>query len=321
MTARAKTDGFLQRRLRRTRPAGRRSEGGWTYLKPSDLKKLRNMHFVAKTIVEGQFAGRHRSPYFGFSVEFADYREYVPGDEIRAIDWKACARTDRHYVKLFEEETDMTCYLLLDRSASMRYGKDGELSKIEYASFLVAALAYLVVKQGDKVSLTIFDDEVRYFRPPGGTASHLFAILNRLEDLHVGRHTDIGMSLRRIFPILKRRGLLIVVSDFLDEPERIFKSLNMYRHRGFDVILFQVLHHDELELPAFPNVRFVDAETQESITAEPDDVRSEYKEQLHRFLAQMRDHAAGRQIDYNLVNTRTEYYRALEKYLYKRLTL
>ncbi|MEW6355360.1 MAG: DUF58 domain-containing protein [Planctomycetota bacterium] len=293
----------------------------WKYLDLRSLKKLRNMHFIAKTIVEGRFAGRHRSPYFGFSVEFADYREYVPGDEIRAIDWKAYARSDRHYIKLFEEETDMTCHILLDQSASMRYGRDGGLSKIEYASYLVAALAYLIVKQGDRVSLTIFDDQVRYFRPPGGTAPHLFGMLNALEDLRIGRRTDVAEALRKIFPILKKRGLLIVVSDFLDDPERIFKSLSMFRHRKFDVILLHVLHHDERELPAFPNVRFVDAETAESITAEPDDVRSEYQQHMNAFIAEMKAHAAARQIDYNLVNTETEYYRVLEKYLYKRLTM
>ncbi|NOZ22462.1 MAG: DUF58 domain-containing protein [Planctomycetes bacterium] len=293
----------------------------WRYLDLRSLKKLRNMHFIAKTIVEGQFAGRHRSSYFGFSVEFADYREYVPGDEIRAIDWKAYARSDRHYIKLFEEETDMTCYLLLDKSASMRYGRDGGLSKIEYASYLVAALAYLIVKQGDRVGLTIFDDQVRTFLPPSGTASHLFGMLNALENLHIGRHTDVAESLRKIFPILKKRGLLIVVSDLLDDPERIFKSLSMFRHRKFDVILLHVLHPDELELPAFPNVRFVDAETGESITAEPGDVRSEYRRHMNAFITEMKDHAAARQIDYNLVDTETEYYRVLEKYLYKRLTV
>lgn len=293
----------------------------WKYFRPADLKKLRNMLFIAKTIVEGHFAGKHRSPYFGFSVEFADYREYVPGDEIRAIDWKAYARSDRHYIKLFEQETDMTCHLLLDKSASMRYGNKGGLTKLEYASFLVAALAYLVVKQGDKVSLGIFDDQMRYFRPPGGTAAHLFSLLHALQDLRVGRQTNIGESLRRISPVLKKRGLVIIVSDFLDDPDRIFKSLNLFRHRKFDVILFQTLHRDELELPNLPNVSFVDAETRETITAEPADVRSEYRRRLDDFLARMRRCSVARRIDYNLVDTETQYYRVIEKYLVKRLTL
>src|SRR6266508_2376671 len=245
----------------------------WKFLHPKNLKALKNLLFAARIIVEGTYTGRHKSPYRGSSPEFVDYREYNPGDEIRSIDWKAYARTDRYFIRLFEKETDLNCYLLVDKSASMGYGgaaykgvlPTSEVSKLDYACYLAAALASLMVKPGDKVSLALFDTKLERQIPPGGTFPHLYEILNTLEREKAGQRTSISRILQEAYPLYKRRGLLIVISDFLDEPEEIFRALNRYRHRHFEIILFHVLHQYEYELPPLDRVKFVDAETGETI--------------------------------------------------------
>ena len=290
------------------------------------MRQFRNLLFAARTIVEGVYTGRHKSPFQGASQEFVDYREYAPGDEIRSIDWKAYARTDRYFIKLFEKETDMACYLLVDCSASMAFGgttyrqypRAGVLSKFEYACFLAAAPCYLTVRQGDKVGLTLFDRQVRAHLPTGGTFSHLYRLLNVLERVEPGRTTSIARVLRETFPLFRRKGILVVISDLLDEPEAIFEALSMYRHRGFEVILLQVLHPWELHLPELPNVNFVDSETTERITSAPADIRESYRTLLAAFLEALESGARARRIDHQLIDTETPYYVALEQYMRKR---
>jgi uncharacterized protein (DUF58 family) len=281
------------------------------------------MLFAARVIVEGAYAGRHRSPYKGSAAEFVDYREYYPGDEIRTIDWKAYARTDRHFVKLFQRETDMACHIVLDRSASMGYGGKAfrsffptpEVSKLEYGSYLAAALAYLLVKQGDRVGLTLFDEKVTAHVPAGSTFPHLYAILNTLEQQKPGKKTSVARALQDSFALHKRRGMLIVISDLLDDPIGIFRALDMFRHRRFEVILFHVLHRYELALPPLDSVNFVDAETGEVMTARPGDIAESYDSALGAFLEQIAAGARARGIDYNLVSTATPHAVALQKYL------
>jgi len=292
---------------------------GWRYLRPGDLKRLRNMEFVARRVVEGYFSGKHRSASRDSAQEFADYRGYVPGDDLRVLDWKAYARTDRFYIKQFRKDTGMTCYLLLDKSNSMAYLADrGDLSKLEYACYLVAALGFLIVKQGDRAGFCLFDNEVRGYLPPGGTFPHLFALLNGLEDLKPGRTTRISASLRRAFHLMKRRGLLIVVSDFLDEPNEIYSALSMFTHKKFEVILFHVLHDHEMSLPQVDHARFIDLETRASLIAEPALLRPAYQQEMDRYLGLMRAHARARRIDYNLVTTSTHYNEVIERYLWVR---
>ena len=299
---------------------------GWKFLRPKDLKALKNLLFAARIIVEGIYSGRHKSPYRGSSPEFVDYREYNPGDEIRSIDWKAYGRTDRYFIRLFEKETDMNCYLLVDKSASMGYGgaayknllPTSDVSKLDYACFLTAALAYLMVKQGDKVSVALFDTKLAKQIPPGGTFPHLYEILNTLERQKAGERTSISRILQEVYPLYKRRGLLIVISDFLDEPEEIFRALNRYRHRHFEIILFHVLHQYEHELPALDRVKFVDAETGDAIASRPSDIRKSYNEEMHRFVQTLSAYARARNIDYNFITTETPYSDVLRKYLLSR---
>lgn len=298
----------------------------WKYLGPEELLGLKNLYFAARVIVEGAYAGGHKSPYKGSAAEFVDYREYYPGDEIRSIDWKAYARTDRYFVKLFEKETDMTAHLLVDRSASMGYGgKDykhvfptQEMSKLDYAAYLAAALAYLLVKQGDRVGLTLFDKKITGHVPAGSSFTHLNALLSLLERQRAGRTTSISKTLRDAYALFKRRGMLIVISDFLDDPLEIFRALDMYRHRNFEIILFHILHRYEAKLPPLANVNFVDAETGEFLTTTPSDIAAQYESELQSFMDTLSSYAQARNIDYNCVNTQTPHSDVLQRYLLRR---
>lgn len=295
----------------------------WKHLSPAELSGLRNMLFAARVIVEGAYAGRHRSPYKGSAAEFVDYREYHPGDEIRMIDWKAYARTDRHFIKLFQRETDMSCCIALDRSASMGYGGPAfrsffptrEVSKLEYGSYLAAALAYLLVKQGDRVGLTLFDEAITTHIPAASTFPHLYAVLNALEELKPGRKTSVARALQDIYALQKRRGMLIVISDLLDDPPSVFRALDMFRHRRFEVILFHVLHRYELLLPPLDNVNFVDAESGEVLTARPGDIASSYERELGSFLENIATCAGARGFHYHRISTATPHTVALQEYL------
>jgi uncharacterized protein (DUF58 family) len=255
-----------------------------------------------------------------------DYREYNPGDEIRSIDWKAYARTDRYFIKLFEKETDLNCYILVDKSASMGYGGPAyrellpadDVSKLDYACFLTAALAYLMVKQGDNVSVSLFDTRLVQHIRPGGTFPHLYGILNALERQKAGERTAISRILQEAYPLVRRRGLLIVISDFLDEPEAVFRALDRYRHRHFEIILFHVLHQYEFELPPIDRVKFVDAETGETIASRPADIRESYAAEIQNFVRTLSASARARNINYNFITTETPYNEALRKYLLNR---
>lgn len=309
-----------------TSPAGAPAARSWKYLGPKELRGLENLLFVARTVVEGAYAGRHRSPFKGSSSEFVDYREYQPGDELRSIDWKAYARSDRHFVKLFEKETDLNAYLLVDGSASMGYGgrtykrffAPAEVSKLEYAGYLAAALAYLMIQQGDKVGLTVFDQRIATHLPPGGTFPHLYRILRALENRNPARKTSVSRALRDAYGLIRRRGLLIVISDLIDDPVEIFRALSLYTHRHYEVVLFHVLHRYECELPPIPSVEFVDAETGEAFTANPQDLAKSYAAQMRGFVETMASLARARNIEYNFINTDTPPSAVLRRYLLRR---
>jgi uncharacterized protein (DUF58 family) len=295
--------------------------GHWKYLEPGDLRRLRNFQFAARLVVEGFYQGRHRSPYYDLSAEFADYRPYTPGDEIRAIDWRAFARTDRFYIKLFRKETDMNCYLLVDKSNSMSYRGEAPPSKLEYASYLAAAVAFLMVQQGDKASLALCDDAMRAFIPASGTWQNLQRILVTLERVSPGGPTRLSEALETLSGILKRRGLLVVISDFLDEIGPTFSALNMFAHRGYAILLFQVLTDAELNLPRVSNALFRDLESTATAAAEPDAIREAYQAEIQAFLGEMRANARARKMHYQLAVTSQPYHDALEAYLTARTRL
>ena len=287
------------------------------FLDPQILSRLSNMELRARAVVEGFVAGLHKSPYRGFSVEFAEYREYTQGDDIRHIDWKVFARSDRYYVKEFEEETNLQCFILLDRSASMGYRSNG-VSKLEYGSYLAAALAHFISRQHDGVGFISFDQEVVDFLPARSKASHIHAIMTYLERLTPGRETDLGKPLHELAEMISRRGMIILISDLLDDPARTMDALQHFRFKGHDIIVFQIVDPDELTFPFTDTIRFEDAETTEEVTVVPTVVREEYLQTFNAFLEENRTGCLDVQADYSLLNTAEPLDVALFSYLAKR---
>src|SRR5512145_140484 len=218
------------------------------FLDPATLAHLGSLELKARTVVEGFLSGLHRSPFKGFSVEFAEYRQYLPGDDLSTIDWKVYARSDRYYVKKFEEETNLDCHLLLDVSASMGYASSG-ISKLRYGSMLAACLAYLMNRQRDAVALTTFDDAITAMLPASARPGHLRSILVTLDTLALGQRTDVSKPLHLLADGIRKRGLVVLISDLLDEPERVIDGLRHFRFRGSDVIVFHLLDPAELTFP------------------------------------------------------------------------
>src|SRR6185436_1182737 len=216
------------------------------FLDPAVIARLGTMELKARTVVEGFLSGLHRSPYKGFSVEFAEYRQYLPGDDLSTLDWKVYARTDRHYVKKFEEETNLECHLLLDVSASMAYRGAAPMSKLEYGSVLAASLAFLMHRQRDATGLIAFDERISFRLPAGARAGHLHALLLALERMQPGRQSNTARPLRQLAEALTKRSLVVLISDLLDDPGSVITGLRQLKSRGSDVIVFQVLDPHEL---------------------------------------------------------------------------
>jgi uncharacterized protein (DUF58 family) len=275
------------------------------YLRPEDMRALMALEFAPKAVADGVLAGRHRSPARGSSIEFRDYRQYVQGDDPAQIDWRVYGRTDRHYLRTYEQETNLECHIFLDSSASMGFGEG--TSKLDYASFFAAALAFLVTRSSDRVSLQIFDDRIRFHAPPGSTRRHLHNLLHALEENEPGGQTKLSEALQRSHPLLKRRGTLVVISDFFDDAEAIFKALNPYLHRGFRIHLFHVLHPDELELAHRGLLTFRDLETGGRLIAHTEELRATYAKAMRQHISGLRSFAVRRGIDYTMCGTDTPY--------------
>jgi uncharacterized protein (DUF58 family) len=275
-----------------------------TSIDPRTLANIRSLKLRARHIVEGYVAGLHRSPYRGFSIEFAEHREYAPGDDLRYVDWKVYGRSDKVYLKQFEDETNLLCYLVLDVSESMTYrGPSAALSKLEYAQSLAAALAWLVLRQQDAVGLATFDAQIRALIRPAGAPSQLDQILMSLESVTPGHKTAAGA----IFPELARRftkrGIVIILSDFFDELSSLAKGLSYFRHRPHDVILLQVLDPAELDFPFHETTDFLGLEELPQITADPQRIRTAYLRELGFFQQAIKNECRRQLIDYFLLRT------------------
>ena len=284
------------------------------FLDPAVLARLGTLELKARTVVEGFLSGLHRSPYKGFSVEFAEYRQYMPGDDLSSIDWKVYARSDRYYVKKFEEETNLDCYLLLDVSASMGYGSRG-ITKLQYAAMLAASLAFLMNRQRDAVGLTTFDDAIVSMLPPGARAGHLRSILLTLDRMVLGRNTDVSKPLHLLADGIAKRGMVVLISDLLDDPTRVVDGLRHFRFRGTDVVVFHVMDPDELTFPFERATRFRDLEGGDELMAVPSVVREDYLAALNGALDRYRQELGGAGIDYRLLNTSEPLEFALMSYL------
>ena len=293
---------------------------GNRFLDPAGLARVGNMELVARHVVEGFLTGRHRSPYHGFSVEYLDHRAYAPGDEIRTLDWKVLARTNKYYVKLFEDETNLRAYILLDCSRSMAF-KSGELSKFEYASYLAASLTYLLLRQNDAVGLVLFDEAIRQYLPPRAHPSQFRRILDLLEATTPVGETNVGVTLHEVAERVRRRGLVIVISDLIDDAGTIASGLQHFRHNQHEVIVFQVMDEAELTFPYERLTHFRDIEGSGRVVVNPRSLRKRYLARLEAYTEQIKAHCFERKIGYTLANTKEPYDVFLAAYLDKRSRL
>jgi uncharacterized protein (DUF58 family) len=293
--------------------------GRYRYVSPEALAKLSRMNLVARGVVEGFVTGLHRSPYHGFSVEFSEHRPYVPGDDPKDLDWLALARTDRYYIKKYEEETNLKAYLVLDTSSSMAFKSDG-LSKLDYACYLAASLAFLMVRQQDSVGLVTSAEGVESFIPPRSTTLHLNLLLRTLEQLKQGEgvRTNLSASFHQLAERIKRRGMIVILSDLLDDPREVMRGLSHFRHKKHEVLLFHILDKSELEFPYRRLSNFVDLETGQKLQVDPAYVRPEYLAQLKEFIHGYKRECAMHDIDYVLTSTSVPYDFMLTSYLNKR---
>ena len=291
----------------------------YQYLDPVALGKLKNLSIAARRVVEGFFAGQHRSPQKGFSIEFAEHREYTPGVDPRHIDWRVFGRRDKLYVKQYEEETSLRCYLLVDKSASMGYKSDAaKLSKLEYASFLAASLAYLMAFQHDAVGLMTYDSKVRDRIGARQGSGHLQLLMQTLEKTTPGGETSLADNFHELAETLKRRALVVVISDLSDDPEKIVAALKHFRHNRSEVIVIQTLDESEITFPFDDVTRIEDMESHREVVSDPEAFRKAYLEELSRFLDTIRNGCTSGQIDYAIARTDEPFDRFLGNFLVRR---
>jgi len=288
------------------------------YLDPQVVSRLANMELRARLVVEGFITGLHKSPYHGFSVEFAQHRQYMPGDALRHVDWKIYAKTDRYYIKQYEEETNLKAYLVVDASHSMGYASPGNLSKFAYGSYLAAALAFMMIKQQDAAGLALFDESVTMFLPPHATKGYLRQILLALERSRAGNKTGIGQSLHQVAERIRRRGLVVVISDLLDDPARIMTALKHFRHKKNEVIVMHVLDPMERSFAFGGDAIFKDMETTEQMMTQPGQIQKAYQHEMSAFLERFKRECRENAVDYVLLDTATPFDIALGEYLGKR---
>ncbi len=288
------------------------------YLQPKVIAQLKNIELKARLVVEGFIIGLHRSPYHGFSVEFAEHRQYRPGDEIRHIDWKVFGRTDKYFVKQFEEETNLRSVIALDSSASMRFASKGNISKFEYGTYLAAALGYLLIKQRDAVGIALYDTQVNTYLPPRSRQSYIHEILKVIDSTIPSNKTETAKALDLLAERISRRGLVIVISDFFDDPSSVMKALNHFRHKKHEVLAFQLLDPRELDFKFGRAATFKDIETGEELVTQPYQVQRSYSSAIKDFIFQIKRECRNNNIDYHLIDTSQPFDKALREYLTKR---
>ena len=281
---------------------------------------LDSLSMRAKMVVEGYIIGQHRSPYHGFSVEFAEHRSYEPGDEVRHIDWKLYGKTNRLYIKRYEEETNLRAHLILDTSKSMNY-TSGKVSKLQYGSYLLAALSYLMIRQQDAAGVVLFDESIRSFIPPKSNPSHLNTLLNVLDVNTPGTDTKIEPVLHEMAERIKKRGLVIIISDLFDEPNNIINGLKHFRHSKQEVILFHILDRNELEFDFNSRTKFVDMESGEELTTDPWHVKNDYKNLIENLQDYYKTQCRLNLIDYVPLFTDDSLDKGLNEYFNKRQKL
>lgn len=290
---------------------------GTRFLAPEILAKINSLELIARSVVEGFISGLHRSPHLGFSTDFAEHRQYMPGDDVRHLDWKLLARTDRLYIKKYQADTNTQITILIDASASMNYGS-GDVTKIQYAQFLAASLAYLGVRQHDSVGLDAFNEAIIEHVPPLSKTGHLRTMLGVIERLQPDKATQLSEQLHRVADRLKRRGVVVLISDLYDDPESILQGLQHLRFRGNEVIVFHVMDKQELEFDFVDAVVLEDSESEEQLHVIPEALRDEYLRAIQAHVDVLREGATLNRIDYELLKTSEPLDMALSSYLNRR---
>ena len=288
------------------------------YLRPDIIQQVQRLDLRARFIVEGFLAGLHKSPFQGFSVEFSEHRKYTAGDDLRLIDWSVYGKTDRYYIKKFEAETNLEAYILMDCSGSMDYSSGDRMTKMDYGICLAAALGYMMITQQDPVGLFVFDTKLRSFLPPKTKRMHLTNILSSLARTKPFGLTGLGASINEIASRIHKRSLMILISDLLDDQQKVVEALRHLRYRGHDVIVFQVLDHSELKLDFEGQVRFDDPETGRGVGTNPQSIRSEYQREIQQFIDEYRSQCQGIGVDFVTVDNSMTFDRALMDFLVQR---
>ena len=290
---------------------------GTRFLTPDVLARINSLELVARSVVEGFISGLHRSPYLGFSTDFAEHRQYMPGDDLRHLDWKLLARTDRLYIKKYQGDTNAQIHLLIDASASMNYAS-AEVTKLQYVQYLASSLAYLGVRQHDSVGLHTFAEETIEHVPPGSRTGHLRTVLGVIERIFPGRGTALTDQLHRLAELLTRRGIIVLISDLYEEPARILEALEHLRFKGNEVIVFHVLDRQEVDFDFNEPLVLEDAESEEQLHVLPDVLRDEYRRAVRLHIEALKEGAARSRIDYELLKTSEPLDGALFSYLARR---
>lgn len=289
------------------------------YLDVEVISQLGGLEIIAREIVEGFIAGLHRSPHYGFNVEFSEHRQYHPGDEIRYIDWRIYGKSDKYFIKQFEADTNLKAYILLDVSKSMGFKHNSKsLSKFEYSVYLSASLGYLILKQRDAVGLVLFSNGILSYIPAKSNPAHIKTIINEIEKFKPSKTTDISSTFHELAERLKRRCFIIIISDLFDNFESILSGLQHFRHKNHEILLFHILDNAELEFPYEQQILFIDIEDGSQIITNADVIKEGYKKQIDKFIKDFKLSCGQIKIDYNLINTKTTYDSALRTYLIKR---
>ena len=284
------------------------------FLDPKTLATLSSLDLVAKTVVDGFVAGLHRSPDFGFSQEFAEYRAYTPGDDLRHVDWNVFARTEKAFLKRYRGETNSQLLVLLDTSGSMGFGAE-PMPKMHYAKFLAASLVYMGNLQRDATGLIVFDDNVTEYIPPSTRQGQMHRLLHAIEHSKTGVHTDFAKPFLHFQEYLRRRGIVAVISDFYEDPKKIVKAVEPLRYHGNEVILFHILDQQEIEPTFRGSTLLIDMETKSSMEVTPEYGKNEYRQKMKNHLAELKDAAQGAGLDYFLMNTSRPLDEGLREYL------
>ncbi len=288
------------------------------YLDPSFISKLNSLELKARLVVEGFMVGLHKSPYHGFSVEFSEHRAYMQGDNLKDVDWKVFGKTEKYFIKQYEEETNLRSYVLLDTSNSMAYSSREHISKLDYSITLAAALSYIMIHQQDAVGLTLYSEKINKFLPPKSSRAYLQEILKNLVNVQASEKTNTAESLSEAAEKLKRKGLVVIISDFFDDLNSVLKALKHFSYKKNEVIVFQVLDPMERTFSFGKDAIFKDLETGNELTTQPYQIQKAYREAMTEFTNKIKTECLNSNIDYNLIETSDPYDKALFRYIQKR---